>query len=351
MMSRIGLVGYPNVGKSSIFQLLTNKEVLIANYPFSTINPNIGFLELYDERTLFLKDFFHSKKITSSNFELVDIAGIIKGASQKIGLGGEFLSHIRSSDLVCHVIRCFKNDNISHVESRIDAVKDFENIQLEFIIADIKQIERKLDKLRKLLRKENNKDLIKEGEVLEKVLEELKKEIPISSMEWLSDWEEKIIKSHNLLTIKPSIIIANYDGEDFKEVQRLKDKYKNAEIIPLSVNLEKELKGLSQKETEELGLNFFEREKLSNSIKKALKLKTFFTAGKNESRNWIIKSNANAIDCAGLIHSDIKNRFIKLEVYNFDEIRRPTFNIKNLKKEPASYMVKDGDICNFLFNK
>ena len=354
-MKRIGLFGYPNVGKSSIFQILTNKNVLIANYPFSTINPNVSFLEFHDKRTVILKDLFQSKKITLSSLEIVDIAGIIKGASQKVGLGGEFLSHIRDCDLICHVLRCFKNDDIMHVESRVDPIKDFENIQLEFIIADIQQSEKRLEKIENLLKKEkennNNLNLKKEKEVLNKLLRELKKEIQISKIKNLENWEIEIIKKHNFLSIKPAIIIANYDGEDYEEVQKLKNTLKDLEIVTLSVNLEREIKDFSYEEVKEFGWKSFDWEKFSNSIKKALNLKVFFTAGKSESRNWIVESEADAAKCAGLIHSDIQNNFIKLEVYNFNEIEGNEIKKNILRKEPANYIVKDGDICNFLFNK
>jgi ribosome-binding ATPase YchF (GTP1/OBG family) len=162
--------------------MLTDKEVLIANYPFSTIDPNIGFVEIYDERVLFLKNFFHSVKTTFSNLELVDIAGIVRGASQKVGLGGEFLSHIRSLDLICHVVRCFEDNSVLHVESKINSVRDFAIIQLEFILADIQQIEKRLEKLQRLLKKGNDKQLTEELDLLTKIIEELKKEIPISQI-------------------------------------------------------------------------------------------------------------------------------------------------------------------------
>lgn len=351
---RIGLVGLPNVGKSSLFKLLTDKEVLIDNRPFSTIDPNIGFVEIYDERVLFLKEFFQSSKTTFSNFELIDIAGIVKGASQKIGLGGEFLSHIRSLDLICHVVRCFKNNNflnIEHVESQIDSIRDFSTIQLEFILADIQQIEKRIEKLNKLLKKGNDKNLNEEKELLEKILDELKKENPISQIKWIGKKEKSIINHHNFLTNKKSIIIANYNEGDVIEVKRLEDNFKDIEIFPLSIKIEDEFKDLSEEEKSELEWKSFDKQKFFENIKNSLDLKVFFTAGKSESRSWIIESEATAVKCAGLIHSDIQNKFIKAEIYNINEIKNANFNLKNSKKEDASYIVKEGDVCNFLFNK
>lgn len=346
----IGLVGLPNVGKSTFFETLTNKEVLIANYPFSTIDPNIGLLDVYDERVLELKDFFQSNKVTYNNFELVDVAGIVRGASQKIGLGGEFLSHIRTLDMICHVVRCFKDSNILHVETKIDPTRDFAIIQLEFILADIQQVEKRLEKVNRFLKKGNTKELIEELELLEKINESLKQEIPISQLN-LTTKEKLIIKNHNFLTNKPSMIIANYDGADDREVEKLKSSYKNVTIFPMPIKLENDFKTFSEEEKRELGWKSFDKNRFFQIIKNSLELKTFFTAGKSESRSWMIEESATAIECSGLIHSDIQNRFIKAEIYNFQEIKNPNFNLKNSKKESAPYIVKEGDVCNFIFNK
>jgi ribosome-binding ATPase len=346
---KIGLVGLPNVGKSSLFKILTNKETLIANYPFSTIEPKIGSVEIHDERLIFLSSFFQSLRIISSNIKIVDIAGIVKGASQKIGLGGEFLSYIRSIDLICHVVRCFNDEEVIHVESQVDSVRDFSIIQLEFILADIEQVDNRIKKIILLLKKKNEKNLEKELHLMKKISLELKKEIPISQIEWINNEEKEIIKAYNFLTSKPFIVIANCDEENSnKNLINLRENNKKINIFPLSVKMENESKNFSDSEREEIGWNFFDRAAFFNEVKEALGLKVFFTAGKNESRSWLIESKATAIDCAGLIHSDIRNRFVRVEVYNFDEINNSKLVVR---KENSFYVVKDGDICNFLFSR
>lgn len=345
---KIGLVGLPNVGKSSLFKILTNKETLIANYPFSTIEPKIGSVEIYDERLFSLSSFFQSLRIIPSDIKIVDIAGIVKGASQKIGLGGEFLSHIRSVDLICHVVRCFDDEEVIHVESEVDSVRDFATIQLEFILADIEQIDKRIEKIILLLKKKNEKNLEKELYLVKKISLELKKEIPVSQIEWINNEEKEIIKTYNFLTLKPFIVIANCDEENSKNLIKLRENNKKINIFPLFVRMENEYKNFSDSERKEIGWNSFDRVVFFNEIKESLGLKVFFTAGKNESKSWLIKSKATAIDCAGLIHSDIKNRFVRVEVYNFNEMNNPKLV---MRKENSYYVVKDGDICNFLFSR
>ncbi len=281
---RIGLVGLPNVGKSSFFEIVSKKQVLVANYPFSTICPNTAPVNFYDERVTQLGNFFKSEKITFDTYELVDIAGIIKGASQKIGLGGEFLSKIRSVDLVCHVVRCFKNDDVVHVEESVDSVRDIDTVLLELINADVQQVKKRLEKIDKTLKKENNKQLSEEKAVLQKIDDEMNKEVQISKMKTTKQ-ERTIIKAHNLLTDKPSIIIANYNFDNPGELEKLQKSYRNEKIIPIDIGLETECKNFSPQEKEEFGYTPFNLQSLSRAVIEKLQLKSFFTAGRNESKN------------------------------------------------------------------
>src|SRR3954452_13631968 len=247
MPYKIGLVGLPNVGKSSLFNFLTKKDILIANYPFATIDPNVGIMVLVDPRLEKLSKYYQSKKTTPSTIEIVDIAGLVKGASQGSGLGNEFLSHIREVDLICHVLRCFPEKEITHVEKSVDPIRDFEIIQLELILADLQQIKRKLEK--KKMRDEKSQ---KEKEVLQLIQENLEKEILVSQLD-LSNEEKAIIKEYNFLTNKPIFLLANYGGEE-KEIQQLREyaRKKGLFFFPLAIKLEKEMETLSKEEKEEI---------------------------------------------------------------------------------------------------
>jgi ribosome-binding ATPase len=352
MPIKIGLVGLPNVGKSSLFNFLTKKEIKdIANYPFATIDPNIGIMALTDPRLEKLSKYYQSQKTAPSVIEIVDIAGLVKGASEGLGLGNEFLSHIREVDLICHVLRCFPEKEIIHVEKTIDPIRDYEIIQLELILADLQQIKKRLEKFK--IRDENSQ---KERPLLQLIRENLEKEIPVSQIN-LKEEEKKIIKSYNFLTSKPFFLLVNFSGDqtEIKDLEKYAKK-KKLSFLPLAIKLEKETENLSAAEKEELGWISIDFSLLTNKIKELLKLKTFFTVGKDETKSWLAKSEMKARECAGLIHSDIEKNFIRAEVYNYtDWLQTP--EKEELKKagkirsEGVNYNIKEGDICYFLFGK
>lgn len=351
MPYKIGLVGLPNVGKSSLFNFLTQKDILIANYPFATIDPNMGIMSLSDPRLDQLSQYWKSQKTTPSTIEIIDIAGLVKGAAQGSGLGNEFLSHIREVDLICHVLRCFPEKEIVHVEKSIDPLRDYEIIQLELIFADLQQVKKKLEKLR--VKDEKSQQ---EKEILQLIQENLAKEVPVNQLNF-SQEEKKIIKSYNLLTNKPFFLLANYSGDkaEIKELEKY-TKEKNLSFFPLAVRLEKEMIDLSAEEKTEIGWEMTDFSLLTEKIKEMLKLKTFFTTGEDETKGWLAKKAMNAKECAGLIHSDIQNNFIRLEVYNYEEwlqfpSKEKLKTLGKIRSEGANYVVKEGDICYFLFGK
>ena len=352
MPIKIGLVGLPNVGKSSLFRFLTKKDIKdIANYPFATIEPNIGVMPLTDSRLEKLSKHWKSKKTTPSVVEIVDIAGLVKGASQGSGLGNEFLSHIREVDLICHVLRCFSEKEIVHVEKSVDPIRDFEIIQLELILADLQQVSKRLEKLRVW-----NEKSQKEKRVLQLIQENLEKEMPISKLD-LPTEEKEIIKGYNFLTSKPIFLLANYGGEE-KEIKKLREysEKKGLLLFPLAVKLEGEIEELSVEEREEMGWKNTDFSFLTEKIKESLSLKTFFTTGEDETKSWLAKKSMNARECAGLIHSDIQRGFIRVEVYNYTDwchflSKEELKKAGKIRKEGADYLIQEGDICYFLFGK
>lgn len=280
MPIKIGLVGLPNVGKSSLFNFLTKKDILIANYPFATIDPNVGVMILSDPRLEKLSKYYQSQKTTPSTIEIIDIAGLVKGASQGSGLGNEFLTHIREVDLICHVLRCFPEKEVIHVEKTVDPIRDYEIIQLELIFADLQQVKKKLEKLK--IRDENSQ---KEKSLLQLVQKNLEKEIPISQIT-LKEEEEKLVKTYNFLTNKPFFLLTNFSGDqiEIKELEKYAEK-KNILFFSLAIKLEKEIENLSIAEKEEIGWTSTDFSLLTKEIKKLLKLKTFFTVGKDETKS------------------------------------------------------------------
>ncbi|WNE41025.1 MAG: Ribosome-binding ATPase YchF [Mycoplasmataceae bacterium] len=351
MSVKIGLVGLPNVGKSSLFNFFTKKETLIANYPFATIDPSVGIMLFSDPRLARQSDYWKSKKTTPSVIEIVDIAGLVKGASQGSGLGNEFLSHIREVDLICHVLRCFPEKEIVHVEKSIDPIRDFEIIQLELILADLQQVTKKLNKI-----KVHNEKTKKEESTLKVIQTNLENGQLVKQIE-LSEEERDLLKGYNFLTNKPIILIGNY-GDDISETNELK-KYteeKKIPFFPLAVKLEKETEDLSPEEKKELGWNNTDFSLLADKIKQALELKTFFTTGEDETKSWLAKISMNAKECAGLIHSDIEKGFIRVEVYNYNDwlqfpSREELKKSGKIRKEGAEYLIQEGDVCYFLFSK
>lgn len=360
-----GIVGLPNVGKSTLFNAITKSSVEAANYPFATINPNVGVVEVPDERMDKLIEIFKPKKKVYTTFEFTDIAGLVKGASKGEGLGNQFLSHIRQVDAICHVVRCFDDDDITHVESSVDPIRDIEIINLELAMADLQSMENRLSKIERKAQAKD-KDAMAEVAVVKKLIEALEAGKAARSVE-LTKEELEIAKSYQCLTSKPMIYIANMSEEEiahpednkyFQLVKEFAEK-ENNDVIAVSAKIEEELSMLDAEEKqmflEELGI----KESGLNQVIKAayhlLGLKTYFTVGETENRAWTFKEGMTAPECAGIIHSDFQRGFIRAETYGYDDIVRYESEVKlkeagKLRLEGKDYLVKDGDVLHFRFN-
>lgn len=365
---KIGFVGLPNVGKSTIFNALIQKaKAEVANYPFCTIEPNIGLVSIPDERLNCIAKKEKSTKITPALIEFVDIAGLVKGASEGAGLGNQFLSHIRNVSAIAQVLRCFEDENIVHVEGEINPLRDSEIIEIELILADLQSIERRKEKIAKQVK--SDKKAQKEGEILEKaqkILEDLKPlrnyKLDFSEEEW-----QFLEKTLFLLTLKPMMYIANVSEEDLTNLEKnsyyialkTKAEKENIPLIPLCGKLEAEFITLSEEEREEFLKAYHLKEpSLHQMIRagfKLLKLINFFTAGPKEARAWTIKEGTTAKEAAGEIHSDIERGFICAEVISFEDyLKTESFQKAKesglIRLEGKDYLVKDGDIIYFRFN-
>lgn len=347
MALQIGIVGFPNVGKSTLFQLITKKQVDIANYPFCTIDPNIGVTCVPDSRVDQLANLTKSAKKIYATIEFVDIAGLVEGASKGEGLGNKFLANIRETDAIIYVLRCFKNENVIKTRDDIDVLKDKEVLDMEMMLKDIETIEKRLSSLEKEIRA-NKKEAIKESEVLNKVYELLKDGKIISDIS-LSDEEKKIIDSYQLLSSKPRLYLLNGEKKDVS--MEVIDYFKDKPRIFMDILTEVESAELSEEEQKELGIE----SKLNELIKEAYKLLgliNFFTTGADETRAWTIKSGFSAPQAGGVIHSDFKDKFIKAEVINWKDLIDCNGFTKAREKgmirtEGKEYIVKDGDVIEF----
>ncbi len=361
---KLGIVGLPNVGKSTMFNSITKAGAECANYPFCTIEPNIGVVPVPDERLDELTKMYNPQKTTHAVIEFVDIAGLVKGASKGEGLGNKFLSHIRETDAICEVVRCFNDSNVVHVDGSVDPIRDIETINLELIFADIETVNKRLDKARKNLKAD--KKYQEEIDLLEKIKENLENGISARALEFNED-EEVMVKDMFLLTTKPILYIANVSEEQMENAENdelvLKVKEyaskENAEVIPLCVKIEEELSGLEEDDKKEmleaLGLQESGLDKVIKKSYDLLGLMSFLTAGEPEVRAWTIKKGTKAPQAAGKIHSDIERGFIKAEIVSYDDlIREGSMNAAKekglVRSEGKEYIMQDGDIVLFKFN-
>ena len=361
---KLGIVGLPNVGKSTMFNSITKAGAECANYPFCTIEPNVGVVPVPDERLDALTKMYNPQKTTHAVVEFVDIAGLVKGASKGEGLGNKFLSHIRETDAIVEVVRCFEDSNVVHVDGSVDPVRDIETINLELIFADIETVNKRLDKARKNLKAD--KKYQEEIDLLEKIKTSLENGISARAIDYTKE-EQELVKDMFLLTTKPILYIANVseeqieDPENDENVKKVKEYAlkENEEVIPLCVKIEEELSGLDDNDKKEmleaLGL---EESGLDKVIKKSydlLGLMSFLTAGEPEVRAWTIKKGTKAPQAAGKIHSDIERGFIKAEVVSFEDLMKEGSMVAAREKglvrqEGKEYIMQDGDIVLFKFN-
>ena len=360
-----GIVGLPNVGKSTLFNAITNQKILAENYPFATIEPNVGIVTVPDERMDRLKEMYDPQRFIPTAYEFTDIAGLVKGASKGEGLGNKFLSHIRETDAIVEVVRCFDDGKIIHVEGNVDPIRDIETINLELAIADLDIINNRLERVAKKARTSKDKDDILEVEVLEKCKKALEENTPIRQLEFTEE-ERKLLKTYSFLTGKPIIYVANIEGNELNEedneyVKKVKEyaSHENAKVVSLCAKVEEELSELEEEDKKEmlegLGLDGSGLDKLIKATYDILGLATYFTVGKDEVRAWTSKKGMNAKKCAGIIHTDFEKGFIRAEVISYEDLIKYGSELKvkeagKARLEGKDYLMQDGDICHFCFN-
>ena len=364
MSLKAGIVGLPNVGKSTLFNSITKKNILAANYPFATIDPNVGMVTVPDERLQKLEDMYIPERTIPTSYEFTDIAGLVKGASQGEGLGNKFLSHIREVDAICHVVRCFDDENIIHVEEGTDPIRDIEIINLELSISDLEIIDGRIGRIKKKAETNRDKEALVELEILNKAKEALEKGIPLRLIDFSKE-ELLCLKNFSLITIKPVIYLANVKEEELvtenKYVKQIEEyaKKENAEVITISAKLESELSELNDDDKKDMlniiGIEESGLDKLIKATYRILGLSTYFTVGSDEVRAWTFKNGMNAKECAGIIHTDFEKGFIKAEVISYDDLIKYGSELKvrengKARLEGKDYLMQDGDICHFRFN-
>lgn len=360
-----GIVGLPNVGKSTLFNAITQAGAEAANYPFCTIDPNVGIVEVPDQRLNKLTELVKPKKTVPTAFEFTDIAGIVKGASKGEGLGNQFLSNIRQVDAICHVVRCFQDENITHVSGKVDPISDIETINLELILADLETISKRLDRVEKLSR-QKDKDAMYEFEILSKLNDAFEVERPARSVEFTED-QLKYVKGLHLLTQKPVLYVANVsedgiqDADQNPHVQKVRQfaDQEEAELVVISAKVESEIAELDGEEKQmfldELGIPESGLDQLIRATYQLLGLATYFTAGEQEVRAWTFKKGTKAPQAAGIIHTDFERGFIRAETVSYDDLLDAgAMNVAKergrVRLEGKEYIVKDGDVIHFRFN-
>lgn len=361
---KMGIVGLPNVGKSTLFNAITNAGAECANYPFCTIEPNIGVVPVPDKRLDVLAEMYKTQKITHAIVEFVDIAGLVKGASKGEGLGNKFLSHIREVDAICEVVRCFEDSNITHVDGTINPIRDIETINLELVFADIETIDKKIESVKKKIKAD--KKFQEELDLLEKIKDTLEQGKPARSLDF-TDEEIGLLKETFLLTMKPILYIANISEhqieniEDDKCVKQVIEyaEQENAEVVPLCVKIEEELASLEGQDKQEMmeamGIKESGLDRVIQKSYNLLGLMSFLTAGEPEVRAWTIKKGTKAPQAAGKIHTDIERGFIRAEVVSYDDLIKEgsMSNAKEkglVRSEGKEYIMQEGDLVLFRFN-
>ncbi|MGO4062498.1 redox-regulated ATPase YchF [Staphylococcus pseudintermedius] len=359
-----GIVGLPNVGKSTLFNAITKAGALAANYPFATIDPNVGIVEVPDTRLTQLEAIVNPKRTVPTTFEFTDIAGIVKGASKGEGLGNKFLSHIREVDAICQVVRAFDDENVTHVAGRVNPIEDIEVINMELVLADLESVEKRLPRLEKMA-KQKDKTAVNEVRILTRIKETLENGQPVRSLEF-NDEDQKYVNQAQLLTSKAMLYIANVGEDEINDVENDKVKaireyaaQEDSEVIVISAKIEEEIATLDEEDKamflEELGI---EEPGLNRLIRKTydlLGLATYFTAGVQEVRAWTFKEGMTAPQCAGIIHTDFERGFIRAEVTSYEDFvahngEQGAKEAGKMRLEGKDYIMQDGDVVHFRFN-